>query len=443
MPNPSLLTALAKCFLGGEPRVEEIVSRVRIVLGRPWPWVPRVAQRYVEAVARRTRPRQRDVIQFLRQDPDFVGAWSEHFRQLKVERWLTEPQLIQPIAVAEQWNVLALDSAGALADWLWLDSGELEWFADLKGLGRKRCNPLLRHYQYRILEKRSGGIRLLEMPKPRLKEIQRQILARILDKVPSHPAAHGFIKGRSIETFVAPHVGQRVILRMDLREFFPSISGARIQTFFRMAGYPETIADLLGGLCTNSTPWDIWSKPGFYIDRLELREARDLYLRPHLPQGAPSSPALANICAYRLDCRLTGLAHSAGATYTRYADDLAFSGDREFEARVERFSTHVAAIALEEGFRVHYRKTRIMRKGVRQHLAGLVANERVNVMRTDFDLLKAILTNCVRRGPESQNREGHPFFRAHLEGRVGFMETINPGKGKRLRAILQQIEWQG
>jgi RNA-directed DNA polymerase len=120
---------------------------------------------------------------------------------------------------------------------------------------------------------------------------------------------------------------------------------------------------------------------------------------------------------------------------------LAFSGGEDFERRAERFSTHVAVILMEEGFRVNHRKTRIMRQGVRQHLAGLVINQHANVRRTDFDQLKAILTNCVRLGPESQNRDEHPSFKSHLEGRVGFVESINPAKGKRLRVILKRIAW--
>jgi hypothetical protein len=138
---------------------------------------------------------------------------------------------------------------------------------------------------------------------------------------------------------------------------------------------------------------------------------------------------------------LAGLAESAGAKYTRYADDLAFSGDQTFERGIERFSAHVAAVLLEEGFTVHFRKTRVMRQGVRQHLVGLVVNSHPNVMRPDFDRLKAILTNCARLGPASQNREGYPNFRSHLEGRVGFVEMINPVKGKRLRTIFERIQW--
>jgi retron-type reverse transcriptase len=170
-------------------------------------------------------------------------------------------------------------------------------------------------------------------------------------------------------------------------------------------------------------------------------EARALYAWRHLPQGAPTSPALANLCAYRVDCRLSGLAEAAGAKYTRYADDLAFSGDEKFNQCAERFALRAAAILLEEGFQVNHRKTRMMRRGVRQYLAGIVTNERLNVVRADFYRLKAILTNCARHGAESQNREGHPAFRMHLDGRVGFVEMVNPAKGARLRRIFEQIIW--
>jgi len=349
---------------------------------------------------------------------------------------------MEPVTSARTWDLPPILCAGALADWLQLSVGDLEWFADLKALGYQKNAARLRHYHYRVLLKHSGAIRLIESPKPRLKQLQRQILAGILEKIPPHPAAHGFLKGRSIQTFVAPHVGQRVVLRMDLRDFFPSFAAARIKAFFRTLGYSQSVAGLLGGICTNATPRDVWSKPAFDINPQQLREARVLYARPHLPQGAPTSPALANLCSYRIDCRLAGLAKSAGVAYTRYADDLAFSGGDAFERHAERFSTHVAAILLEEGLAVHHRKTRIMRQGVRQHLAGLVTNQRINVFRDDFDRLKATLTNCVRRGPESQNHGGRPLFRSHLDGRVGFLETVNPARGKRLRAIFNQISWE-
>ena len=167
-----------------------------------------------------------------------------------------------------------------------------------------------------------------------------------------------------------------------------------------------------------------------------------MYMRPHLPQGAPTSPPLANLMAFRLDCRLTGWASSANAVYTRYADDLAFSGGEEFTRVIGRFPAHVAAVAMEEGFSVNHHKTRIKRQGARQRLAGIVVNQKLSLPRHELKLLEAILTNCARRGPESQNREGLPDFRAHLEGRVSFVEMINRSKGHRLREIFRRIQWE-
>jgi RNA-directed DNA polymerase len=400
-----------------------------------------LARRYVKAFSGQTRPRHRDVVQFLRKDRGFNRAQFKYRDELSLKHWVTDPQQMQPVSAATTWDIPPIESIAALAAWLHLDPVELEWFADLKGLGRNNIDSRVMHYHYQVVTKQSGNIRLIESPKPRLKQLQRKILAQILDHIPPHPAVHGFIKGRSIKTFVAPHTGQNVVLKMDLQDFFPSIRAARIQTIFRTAGYPESVADRLGGICTNAVPRSLWSNTS-NIDSMHVKETRVMYSRPHLPQGAPTSPALANLCAYRMDCRLDGLARSIGAQYTRYADDLAFSGGNLLEGRAFKFSTHVAAIVHEEGFSVNHRKTRIMRQGVRQYLAGLVANQYPNVIRRDVDILKAILTNCIRFGPESQNRNSHPHFRLHLEGRISFVQSINPAKGTRLRALFNQIRWQ-
>lgn len=442
MSDPFLMKVLARCFLAGEPDVEQIVARGDRALGRRWRWLRPLAQRYIKAFTSRTRPRQRDVVRFLLHDRGLQRAWSKYSQELFIERWLSEPQRMQSVGVAKAWDVPSIESTAALAEWLGIKAGELEWFADLKGLGYSKSSPKLGHYHYRALAKGNGSIRLIEAPKLRLKKLQREILTGILDKIPVHPAVHGFVRARSIKTFVAPHVGRRVVLKMDLQDFFPSFRAARIQTFFRTLGYPESVADLLGGICTNATPRRVWKDLSVDVELSRVQEARLLYSRPHLPQGAPTSPAIANLCSYRLDCRLAGLAKCVGAEYTRYADDLAFSGDEALEERIEPFSTHVAAILLEEGFTVNYRKTRMMRPGVRQYLAGLVANRHMNVRRSDFDNLKAILTNCVRLGPESQNRDAHPHYQLHLQGRVTFVEMVNPAKGARLRRIFEQVRWQ-
>lgn len=422
MPNPAAFRVLARAFLGGEQSPEGIAARGAVVLGREWQWLQALAKRYLRFAEGKTRPRHRDVVEFLRRDAGLRR--TKYFHSLAVSVWQTQPEEMRPAAAAADWPLPRIESCGDLADWLHIAPAELDWYADLKDLNTRAGASGLQHYHWRLLPKKSGGVRVIEAPKRNLKEIQRRILAEILELVPAHPAVHGFVKGRSIRTFAAPHAGRSVVLRMDLQDFFPGFRAARIQALFRTFGYPEAVADRLGGLCTNA---------------LRGREAPEIYRRPHLPQGAPTSPALANICSYRLDCRLAGLAEAAAVDYTRYADDLAFSGGPDFVRGAKRFSAHVAAILLDEGFAVNFRKTRIMRQGVRQHLAGLVVNSHVNVDRGDYDELKAILTNCVRHGLESQNRKAHPAFREHLAGRVGFVESVNLARGKKLRAILDGI----
>jgi RNA-directed DNA polymerase len=443
MLNPSFYSAVARSILAGEPAADDITARVRQTLGRNWRWVRGLARRYVEAFGGEARPKRRDVIQFLKADEGLLHAEHKYRGELRIAAWIAGSASMRPVDAARAWTVPKIETTDELAAWLGVTASELEWFADLKRLNARvgRGDGPVSHYHYRVLAKRSGSIRLIEAPKSRLKELQRVILRELLEKVPSHPAVHGFIKGRSIKTFAAPHVGKRVVLRMDLRDFFPSISGSRVQAFFRTAGYPDAVADLLSGICTNAAPRRMWASLGKGMRPLEMADARALYAWRHLPQGAPTSPALANLCAYRVDSRLSGLAEAAGATYTRYADDVAFSGGRGFERCVERFALWAAAILLEEGFQLNHRKTRVMRQGVRQYLAGLVTNERINVVRADFDRLKAILTNCVRHGADSQNREQNPAFQMHLDGRIGFVEMVNPGKGMRLRRIFEKIEW--
>ncbi len=441
MQTRSLARPLAHAFLIGDPDLDAILNRGEIVLGRRWPWLRATARRYLRRFTGPTRPGHREVLAFLLADRSFRFACTKFGSQLTVANRLIGPEPMQPRGIFVSLPLPPLDSVAGLAAWLRLDIAELEWFADLKGLSARSPQRALRHYKPMVLAKPGGDIRLIEAPKVRLKHIQRHILAGILDLIPPHPAAHGFLKHRSIRSYVAPHIARAIVLRMDLRCFFPSIRRSRVQAIFRTFGYPEHVAEMLGALCTTSTPPHIWRNCGVTCTPAQLQIARSLYRPSHLPQGAPTSPAIANLCCWRLDQRLAGLARSGGATYTRYADDLAFSGDESFANRAARFAIHVAAIAMEEGFPVHHRKTRLMRPGVRQHLAGIVINQRSNVPRRDFDQLKAILTNCIRTGPDAQNRASHPNFRAHLAGRVAFVESIHPAHGVRLRALLHRIEW--
>ena len=315
----------------------------------------------------------------------------------------------------------ALASLGDLCAWLEVMPGQLGSFAGDRGGHGHVTDPAMRHYSTLFLPKRDGTARLFEAPKPRLKAAQRRIL---------HGCAKGFVSGRSRLDGAQVHAGEAVVVTFDLVQFLPSIRRARVQGLFRSLGYPWAVAQALAGLCSTVTPPDV-------LAALDGPDARDRHRARHLPQGAPTSPALANLVAWML----YGLARAAGANYTRYADDLAFSGDTAFAGRLDRFGASVAAIAREEGFVLNAAKTRVMRRHVRQQVTGIVVNAHCNVGRTEFDALKATLHNCVLQGPVVQNRAEVPDFRRHLDGRVVWVERVNWPREAKLRAIFDRIDW--
>lgn len=400
-------------------------------------WIASFSKRVVAKFGQGSRPGRRAVGEFIRNDRGFKDAWRRSGYSMQFA--LPAPVMCPAAGVPETWAVPSLASVGDLMGWIPLTYTWLQWLADYRSL-ETEVPVCFRRYRYRIVHKRRGEIRLIEAPKRPLKRVQRLLLKELLAYIPPHRAACGFRPGLSVEQFVAPHVNRDVVLRLDLKDFFPSITRPRVAAVFRVAGYPERVATILGALCTNTTPWAIFESAG--VDQGNARyRLTQLYGRPHLPQGAPSSPALANLVAYRLDCRLTGLAKAANATYRRYADDLLFSGGADFARHVDRFYIHACAIALEEGFEVNTRKTRMMRRSVSQKAAGLVLNEFPNIPREEFDRLKAILHNCAVGGPASQNRDGHPQFAAHLLGRIAHVGRFSPARATKLRAAFDRIAW--
>ena len=340
---------------------------------------------------------------------------------------------------ARRWPVPEIATPLQLATFLNVDLAYLEWYADVRSMERTASEENLRHYNYHWRTKRSGGARLVEAPKQNLKHLQRRVLRLLLDNIPPHEAAHGFRRGRSIQTFAAPHTAKHVVLRLDLRTFFASVPVGRVFQTFRAAGYPEAVAHLLTGLVTNTAPGSVLSA---YPGHRGLDATTAAMLRgPHLPQGAPTSPALANLAAFGLDVRLAALARSFDATYTRYADDLAVSGDDTFRRDGKRFLALARQIVGEEGFVVHSRKTRSQGQHQRQVLTGLTVNRHLNLDRRELDQLRAQLHDASLNGPTTANRMGHPHFRAHLEGRIGFVQATNPVRARKLWRVFDQITW--
>jgi len=337
-----------------------------------------------------------------------------------------------------RWQVARWTTFDECAAALDLTPGELSWFADARSWNRRAATPL-RHYRYRWIPTATGGIRLLEQPKPRLAELQRRIVRHVLDALPVHEVAHGFRRGRSAMTCAAPHAGRELVVRMDLEGFFPTVSARRLSSLLRLAGYPEAVATALAGMLSTATPLDVLAAaPDGRRDPARTRLLNHL-AGTHLPQGAPSSPAVANAVTHHLDRRLTGLATVLGARYTRYADDLAFSGDADLA--LHRLLPGVRRIVRDEGFRVRESKTSIAAAHQRQRVAGLVVNAAPAVARDTYDALRALLHNCARTGPESQNRHGHPDFRAHLLGRISWIAAASPARARKLHTLFDRITW--
>jgi hypothetical protein len=254
-----------------------------------------------------------------------------------------------------------LDSPQQFAEALGLTVAKLRWLA----YHRDAATQL--HYRRFVIPKRGGGERAIWAPLPQLKAAQHWILRNIVERLPVHGAAHGFLPGRSTLSNAAAHTAARIVVKMDVKDFFPTVTLARVKGVFRKAGYREQVATLLALLCTES-PREV----------VEL-EGRTYYvsLGPRcLPQGAPTSPALTNTLCLRLDRRLSGLVARLGWRYTRYADDLTFSlpSGHPGRPRTGALLGLVKRIARAEGFTLHPAKTRVHRRGGRQQVTGLVVN---------------------------------------------------------------------
>jgi hypothetical protein len=429
--------ALAFGFLAGPWNEGSLVARGREVLGARPRWL-RVVARHVLARFREAPPAGAEtLVPALLEDESFcVGAGGRP--RARVRRWIApEIEMIPVPGPPRGFAVPDLPTEGALADALGLTPPELAWFADARRLNERATAPAIFHYRYRWVAKAAGGFRLLEAPKTRLRERQRWILRNVLEAIPPSPHAHGFVRGRDVRSFVKPHAGREVVVRLDLQDFFASVTRARVAALFRRVGYPWPVADGLANLCTAATPLAVLDAhpregdlPARWLVNAALRDR-------HLPQGAPTSPALSNLVAWRMDTRLAALAAGFGATMTRYADDLAFSGDETFARSLRFFLPRAGAIVLEEGFRLNHRKTRVMPRGHRQELCGVAIAAVPSVPRRERDRLRAILFNARRFGLESQNRHEHADFARHLEGRVAWVNAVNPSARRRLGALVR------
>ena len=449
MPSPIRLIrltalALARAMLAGPQAAEGLAARMWICLDEQPAWCTVVAARYARLPGEQWRRLSvRSLATLIEREPTYLQAWSpERSSQPFARSYILREaagMTALPLGLAH-CQLPYWPHTGALAEWLKVSLGGM-WRLTRPAAWQRRMSLGEQHYRNQLLAKRTGGWRLLEVPHPYLKALQRRLLDDLLDRVPVHEASCGYVRERSVLDHARAHTGQAVVLRFDLQDFFASVRAARVQAMFATLGYSEEVARELTALTTVATPEPILQRlhqeGGLQFDQVQrLRE-------PHLPQGAPTSAALANLCAFGLDLRLQGLAERLGARYTRYADDLVLSGPTSLRRAASRIEAWVARIAREEGFALNHRKTRSLAASRRQAVCSIVVNEKPNLPRDEFDRLKAILNNCVHHGPASQNRADLADWRAHLQGRVAWAAQLNPQKAQRLQSLFASIDWRG
>lgn len=277
------------------------------------------------------------------------------------------------------------------------------------------------HYVTFAIPKRKGGERLIMAPKRRLKEIQRVLLREVLEKLPVSPAAHGFCKARSVRTGAAAHVGKAVLVKMDLKDFFPSVTFPRVRGLFLSLGYSYPVATTLAVLCTESERQIVDVEGQLFHVPIGIR---------HCVQGAPTSPAICNQIARRMDHRLSGLARKLGFDYTRYADDLAFSGDDT--DKVKPLLGLARRIIRAEGFRAHPDKTTIQRKSSRQTVTGVVVNQTAGLSRQERRKLRAWIHRL-----NAEPSQVDPSELRRLKGKLAYLHMLNSEQAEALRRRLK------
>jgi RNA-directed DNA polymerase len=291
----------------------------------------------------------------------------------------------------------------------------------LRYLAYNRIVSKSSHYKRFYIPKKTGGKRLISTPMPKLKQAQYWILENILNKLTLHDAAHGFVKKRSIVSNALPHVKAEVVINIDMKDFFPSISYPRVKGIFQSFGYSEQLSTIFALLCTEAE-----------CDEIELDGERYFAssTERHLPQGAPTSPALTNILCRKLDARLNGVSKKIGFVYTRYADDLTFSASGEAAGKVKTLMGFIKKIIREENLDIHPDKVRVLRKGARKEVTGIVVNEKPSVDARELDRFRALLFQIEKDGIAGKHWNNSNNLLASIKGYAGFVAMVDPAKGK-------------
>lgn len=269
-------------------------------------------------------------------------------------------------------------------------------------------------YSEASMPKKSGGVRTLHIPCLELKYIQRWILDNILNNIRISEFAMGFCENRSIVDNAKIHIGQECVINLDIKDFFPSVSFERVFRIFAYYGYTKEISFILSKLCT---------------------------YQGNLPQGSPASPCLSNITCLKLDARLSALATKYEANYSRYADDITFSGKQG----IKRISHIANEILADEGFMINDKKTRTAFSYQRQEVTGLIVNgDKIRVNKHYKRSLYQEIYYCIKFGMQNHMQKincNKAFYKEHLYGKAYFVSMVEADEGKKIFSLLEKIQW--
>ena len=287
------------------------------------------------------------------------------------------------------------------------------------------------HYNRFSIPKRSGGSRRLASPKPLMRKAQRWVLEHIVEHLEPHTGvATAWRRGMSIKDNAERHAGKAIVVRIDVRDFFPSIGWKRVREVFQRCGYSEGVATLLSLLCTDA------ERVAVELDGGRFHVARGERV---LPQGACTSPGIANYVVRRLDLRVDGLARSLGFTYSRYADDLIFSHEQD-RGRADALIERVYTILRDEHFEPNEKKTAVMRRHRRQMVTGILVNGEPRISRRDCRRFRAIAHQCRAKGLDVVSASLGRDAASYLEGFLAYVHMINPDQAASLRAQVEGLD---
>ena len=300
-------------------------------------------------------------------------------------------------------------------------------------------------YHYFKMKKKDGGYREIMSPSKDLKYIQKWISKNILEKHPLQDSCKGFRKGISIYDNAQPHEKADLLLKVDLLKYYDTITERRVFGVFADMGYVKNLAVVLAKLTTSYHRRQYWKN----IPDKELSQMgyKDFSPPPVLPQGAPSSPAIANIVANVMDKRFSKLSEKLGFSYTRYADDLTFSIKGEGRLPSLKF---IREIISEERFCVNDNKIKFYKRGVKQYVTGLTIDNGINVSKKYRKEIASHIYFCKKFGVENHLKKitkkddkprGILIFHDWLFGHICFIQSINKKAGQKLLNDFSKIDW--